>query len=75
MDFEKACELVSWSFLDYMFFTFGFDDKWRVWMHACMVYGMILFPLGMGIKLFPLSTKVYLLVFELHLLVERNLTF
>lgn len=29
VDFEKPYDLVSWSFLDYMFYRFGFSDKWR----------------------------------------------
>jgi hypothetical protein len=38
VDFEKAYDLVSWAFLDYMLGRFGFDEQWRRWIQAC-VYG------------------------------------
>lgn len=28
VDFEEACNLVSWGFLDYMLMRLGFGDKW-----------------------------------------------
>lgn len=34
MDFEKTYDYVSWSFLDYIFFRFSFNDKWRCWICA-----------------------------------------
>lgn len=36
VDFEKACDSVSWSFLDYTLSHFGFNDKWRGWIRVCM---------------------------------------
>lgn len=37
--FEKACDFVSWYFLDYMLSRFGFNDKWRSWIRACVFSG------------------------------------
>lgn len=34
MTFKKAYDFVSWYFLDYMLERFGFDDRWRDWIHA-----------------------------------------
>lgn len=39
VDFEKAYDYVSWSYLEYMFERMGFCEKWRVWMHACICSG------------------------------------
>ena len=39
VDFEKACDSVSWSFLDYMIRRFGFNDKWCRWIRACVFSG------------------------------------
>ena len=36
VDFEKAYDSVSWSFLDYMLFRLGFCPKWRRWISACL---------------------------------------
>lgn len=36
VDFEKAYDSVSWSFLDYMLFRLGFCTKWRSWISACL---------------------------------------
>ena len=36
VDFEKAYDLVSWVFLDYMLQRMGFCHKWRHWMSACL---------------------------------------
>lgn len=35
-DFDKACNMVSWNFLDYMLGRMGFNDKWRAWMKPCI---------------------------------------
>lgn len=35
VDFEKAYDLVSWSFIDYMLFRLGFGPMWRKWMQGC----------------------------------------
>ncbi|KAK2449806.1 hypothetical protein QL285_008962 [Trifolium repens] len=39
VDFEKAYDSVDWGFLDYMLMRFGFGDKWRAWMKACVCSG------------------------------------
>jgi hypothetical protein len=39
VDFEKAYDSVDWGFLDYMLQRFGFSDKWRAWMKACVCSG------------------------------------
>jgi hypothetical protein len=39
VDFEKAYDSVEWSFLDYMLGRFGFCDKWRSWIQACVFSG------------------------------------
>jgi hypothetical protein len=41
VDFVKAYDSVSWSFLDYMLRRFGFDDKWRGWIRACVFAGSL----------------------------------
>lgn len=38
LDFEKAYDSISLSFLDYMLRRFGFDDRWRAWM--CVVFSL-----------------------------------
>jgi hypothetical protein len=39
VDFEKAYDSVDWGFLDYILLRFGFCDKWRAWMRACVCSG------------------------------------
>jgi hypothetical protein len=39
VDFEKAYDSVEWSFIDYMLGRFGFCDKWKDWIHACVFAG------------------------------------
>ncbi|MCI32546.1 RNA-directed DNA polymerase (Reverse transcriptase), partial [Trifolium medium] len=39
VDFEKAYDSVSWSFLEYMMRRFGFGEKWRSWIRACVFSG------------------------------------
>ncbi|GJW19403.1 RNA-directed DNA polymerase, eukaryota, reverse transcriptase zinc-binding domain protein [Tanacetum coccineum] len=36
VDFEIAYDSVSWSYLDYVLIHFGFSDKWRGWIRACL---------------------------------------
>jgi hypothetical protein len=39
VDFEKAYDSVSWTFLDYMMQRFGFGVRWRRWIKACVFCG------------------------------------
>jgi hypothetical protein len=39
VDFEKAYDSVDWGFLDYMLRRFGFGEKWKAWMKACICSG------------------------------------
>jgi hypothetical protein len=41
VDFEKAYDSVEWGFLDYMLIRFGFSQKWRNWMKACIGAGCL----------------------------------
>lgn len=41
VDFEKAYDSVSWSFLEYMLGRLGFADKWIDWMRACVFSGKL----------------------------------
>ncbi|GKV12840.1 hypothetical protein SLEP1_g23934 [Rubroshorea leprosula] len=36
IDFEKAYDKVSWSFLDYMMLRMGFCTTWRKWIRECL---------------------------------------
>lgn len=36
VDFEKAYDSVSWSFLTYMLNRMGFDKRWIGWIQACV---------------------------------------
>lgn len=36
VNFEKAYDSASWSFLDYMLTRFGFSNKWRSWVRGCV---------------------------------------
>lgn len=36
IDFEKAYDLVSWEFLDYLFIRMGFNTKWRALIRECL---------------------------------------
>jgi len=37
VDFEKAYDLVRWSFLLDMLRRMGFHDKWLLWVKGCLV--------------------------------------
>jgi len=41
VDFEKAYDSVSWSFLEYMMQRLGFSDRWRNWIRACVFGGRL----------------------------------
>lgn len=35
IDFQKAFDSVSWTFLDRLLSSFGFGEKWRHWLRVC----------------------------------------
>jgi hypothetical protein len=39
VEFEKAYDSVSWSFLDYMMIRFRFSGQWRGWIKTCVFRG------------------------------------
>ncbi|GJS64070.1 RNA-directed DNA polymerase, eukaryota [Tanacetum coccineum] len=39
VDFEKAFDTLSWSFLDSIMAQMGFTSKWRQWIFACLNSG------------------------------------
>jgi hypothetical protein len=41
VDFEKAYDSVSWSFLEYMLRRLGFGEKWRAWMKTYVCNGSL----------------------------------
>lgn len=41
LDFEKSYNSVSWSFLNYMFSKFGFNDKLRGRIPACVFFSSL----------------------------------
>lgn len=36
LDFYKAFDCVSWTFLDYMLMRMGFGGRWRAWINTCL---------------------------------------
>ncbi|GJV75554.1 putative RNA-directed DNA polymerase, eukaryota, reverse transcriptase zinc-binding domain protein [Tanacetum coccineum] len=36
VDFEKAFDSLSWSFLESIMAQMGFGEKWRKWIHSCL---------------------------------------
>jgi hypothetical protein len=41
VDWVKKVKKKCWSFLEYMLRRFGFDDKWRSWIRACVFAGSL----------------------------------
>ena len=36
LDFEKAFDTLSWTFLNSIMNQMGFSAKWRSWIHSCL---------------------------------------
>ncbi|MCI37711.1 RNA-directed DNA polymerase (Reverse transcriptase), partial [Trifolium medium] len=36
VDFEKACDLIEWEYLDSVMGKMGFSNKWRRWIMNCV---------------------------------------
>jgi len=52
VDFEKPYDLVSWAFLAYMLTRFGFDDRMRGQMRACVFSVLMFWLTGRSIGFF-----------------------
>lgn len=37
LDFHKAFDSISWSYLDWVLAQMNFPPKWREWMHSCVM--------------------------------------
>ncbi|GKC48442.1 putative RNA-directed DNA polymerase, partial [Tanacetum coccineum] len=75
LDFEKAFDSLSWSFLDSIMSQMGFGEKWRKMIHSCLnsAYASVLvngsptneFKIGKGLRQGgPLSPFLFILVVE-----------
>lgn len=38
VDFEKAYDSVTWSFLEYLLMRFCFDGRWMAWIKVCVFF-------------------------------------
>jgi len=41
VDFEKACDSISWNFLEYMMVRLGFSGRWHSWIRARVFRGKL----------------------------------
>lgn len=41
LDFQKAYDSISWSFIDHMLVLMGFGPKWRRWVNQCLKTAII----------------------------------
>ncbi|GKU98552.1 hypothetical protein SLEP1_g11544 [Rubroshorea leprosula] len=75
IDFEKAFDKVSWSFLDHMMQKMGFCVKWRLWIQECLRSSLVSilvngspsrqFKVSRGLRQGdPLSPLLFLIVAE-----------
>ncbi|MCI19944.1 LINE-1 reverse transcriptase like, partial [Trifolium medium] len=88
VDFEKAYDTISWSYLEDMMRRMGFSDIWIKWMRACifnssmsiLVNGSptVDFKVGKGLRQGdPLSSFLFLIAAEgltrmMHRAVDLN---
>ncbi|GKD77254.1 putative RNA-directed DNA polymerase, eukaryota, reverse transcriptase zinc-binding domain protein [Tanacetum coccineum] len=84
VDFEKAFDSVSWTYLDFILSQIGFGVLWRSWIRACLTSSRtsILvngsptpeFFLERGLRQGdPLSSFLFILIMEgLHLILEND---
>ena len=89
LDLEKAYDHVNWDFLLYMLEKYGFEERWRSWIHQCvsMVCFSVLingtpadfFSSSQGVRQGdPLSPLLFVMVMEafsrmMNVMVEREL--
>lgn len=52
LDFEKACDMVGWDFLQYMLAPLGLGETWRSWIQSCVTSPDTPFSLMVPLKVF-----------------------
>nr|GEU64420.1 RNA-directed DNA polymerase, eukaryota, reverse transcriptase zinc-binding domain protein [Tanacetum cinerariifolium] len=83
VDFEKAYDSLSWTYLDYVLLHFSFSEKWRGWIRVCLhlarnsalINGSLTKELSIKRSLrqgVPLSPFLFILVVEgLHVVTKE----